>query len=204
MYVCRRWLIVRRRGRIFAWVLRSATVPTTTRSLEISISIASSPARRSGWHHGTNVVIVYIISTIVPRYVDLYSRSDVTLYWREGGDEAAGWSNVIGRRNVKCEAVFIDRSTCISYCSKPHMQNMHHTFSQSVTRVVKKYNVTRNRIRTYVQRMSLSWTDRDAVWVVDSGGPMEACITWGHIGATCRIRLNRPCAAAMRPYVKLF
>ena len=25
-----------------------------------------------------------------------------------------------------------------------------------------------------------------------------------HIGATWRIRLNRPCAAAMRPYVKLF
>ena len=24
-----------------------------------------------------------------------------------------------------------------------------------------------------------------------------------HIGATRRIRLNRPCAAAMRPYVKL-
>ena len=27
--------------------------------------------------------------------------------------------------------------------------------------------------------------------------------TWGHIGATWRIRLNRPCAAAMWPYVKL-
>jgi len=26
---------------------------------------------------------------------------------------------------------------------------------------------------------------------------------WVHIGATWRIRLNRPCAAAMRPYVKL-
>jgi len=23
------------------------------------------------------------------------------------------------------------------------------------------------------------WTDRDAVWVEDSGGPTEACITWG-------------------------
>ena len=44
---------------------------------------------------------------------------------------------------------------------------------------------------------------RDAVWVVDSGGSKEACITWGHIGATWRIRMNRPCAAAMRPYVKL-
>jgi len=47
------------------------------------------------------------------------------------------------------------------------------------------------------------WTDRDAVWYVDSGGPKEACIRWVHIGATWRIRLNRPCAAAMRPYVKL-
>jgi len=25
-------------------------------------------------------------------------------------------------------------------------------------------------------------TDRDAVWVVDSGGPKEACVTRGHIG----------------------
>jgi len=66
-------------------------------------------------------------------------------------------------------------------------------------------------------------TDRDAVWVEDSGGPREPCIRWGpvlsrdvatatifwlsrhgvHIGATWRIRLNRQCAAAMRPYVKL-
>jgi len=28
-------------------------------------------------------------------------------------------------------------------------------------------------------------------------------IYWVHISATWRIRLNRPCAAAMRPYVKL-
>jgi len=28
-------------------------------------------------------------------------------------------------------------------------------------------------------------------------------IYWVHIGATWRIRLNRPCATAMRPYVKL-
>jgi len=30
-----------------------------------------------------------------------------------------------------------------------------------------------------------------------------AFYVWVHIGATWRIRLNRPCAAAMRPYVKL-
>ena len=35
------------------------------------------------------------------------------------------------------------------------------------------------------------------------GGPKEVCVAWGHIGATWRIRLNRPYAAAMRPYVKL-
>jgi len=29
------------------------------------------------------------------------------------------------------------------------------------------------------------------------------CIYGVHIGATWRIRLNHPCAAAMRPYVKL-
>jgi len=57
-------------------------------------------------------------------------------------------------------------------------------------------------------------TDRFAVWVVDSGGPKEAkvqqfnCIrqcalTGGHIGATWRIRLNRPSVEAMLPYVKL-
>jgi len=52
----------------------------------------------------------------------------------------------------------------------------------------------------------VKWLIRDAVWVMDSGGPKEACVTWGHIGAGWRIRLNRPCAAAMamRPYVKLF
>jgi len=60
-------------------------------------------------------------------------------------------------------------------------------------------------------------TDRDAVWVVDSGGPKEAdvqsysvfarwrqcALMWGHIGATWRIRLNRPSAAAMRSHFKL-
>jgi len=30
----------------------------------------------------------------------------------------------------------------------------------------------------------------------------HACITWEHIGTIWRIQLNRPCAAAMRPYVK--
>jgi len=39
----------------------------------------------------------------------------------------------------------------------------------------------------------------DAVWVVNLGVPKEACVTWGHIGATWRTRLSRPCAAAMRP-----
>ena len=29
------------------------------------------------------------------------------------------------------------------------------------------------------------------------------CTGWGHIGATWRIRLNRPCAAVLRPHVKL-
>jgi len=38
------------------------------------------------------------------------------------------------------------------------------------------------------------WTDSGAIWVVESGGPKEACVTWDHIDATWRIRLNRPCA----------
>jgi len=46
-------------------------------------------------------------------------------------------------------------------------------------------------------------TDRDAVWVVDSGGPKEPRIRWMHIDATWRIRRNCPCAATTRPYVKL-
>ena len=41
-------------------------------------------------------------------------------------------------------------------------------------------------------------TDRDAVWDLNSSGPKEACIRWGHTNATWRISLNRPCAAAMR------
>jgi len=34
-------------------------------------------------------------------------------------------------------------------------------------------------------------------------GPRKHVVDGVHIGATWRIRLNRPCAAAMRPYVKL-
>jgi len=45
------------------------------------------------------------------------------------------------------------------------------------------------------------WTDSDAVWVVDLGGPLEACVRWGvHIVAIWRIRLNRPCAATKWPF----
>jgi len=32
--------------------------------------------------------------------------------------------------------------------------------------------------------------------------PVRCECQWGAIGATWRIRLNRPCAAAMRPFVK--
>jgi len=41
------------------------------------------------------------------------------------------------------------------------------------------------------------WTDRDAVWVVDSEmGPRKHVLGGVHIGATWQIPLNRPCAAA--------
>jgi len=46
-------------------------------------------------------------------------------------------------------------------------------------------------------------TARDAVWVEDTGGPKEACVAWGHMSVSWRIRLNRPAAAVMSPYVKL-
>jgi len=46
-------------------------------------------------------------------------------------------------------------------------------------------------------------TDRDAVWVVDSGGLMEACVSWLQIGTTWQIPLNHICAAVMQSYVKL-
>jgi len=40
--------------------------------------------------------------------------------------------------------------------------------------------------------------------VMDSDGPKEAvCYMRLHIGATWRIRLNRPCAAAMRPFCQI-
>ena len=45
-------------------------------------------------------------------------------------------------------------------------------------------------------------TNRDAVWIVDLGGPKEACITWVYTGTNWQIALNRPCAAAMRPFVE--
>jgi len=58
------------------------------------------------------------------------------------------------------------------------------------------------------------WTDQFAVCIVDLDGPKEAQVhsyspgganvsSWGHTGATWRVRLNCPSAAAMRPYVKL-
>ena len=49
----------------------------------------------------------------------------------------------------------------------------------------------------------IGWTDRDAVWDVDSGGHKEACTRGVDIGATWRIRLKRPCAAVMRLHFKL-
>ena len=47
------------------------------------------------------------------------------------------------------------------------------------------------------------WTEWDTIWDVDSHGPKEALFDRVHIGTTWRIRLNRPHAVAMRPYVKL-
>jgi len=38
---------------------------------------------------------------------------------------------------------------------------------------------------------------------VNSDGPTKACVTWGHIGATWRIRPNSPCAMAMRPFCQI-
>ena len=45
--------------------------------------------------------------------------------------------------------------------------------------------------------------DRDAVWDLDSGGPRKHVLGAVYTGATWFIPLNRPCAAAMRPVVKL-
>jgi len=60
--------------------------------------------------------------------------------------------------------------------------------------------------RSFISPEKNGWTDRefqDAVRVVDYGGPkaalLDGVLTW----ATWRIRLNCPCAAAMRPFVKL-
>ena len=43
-----------------------------------------------------------------------------------------------------------------------------------------------------------SWTSRFAIWTVDSGGPKEA-----QVQSYSPMPLNRPCATAMRPAVKL-
>jgi len=40
-------------------------------------------------------------------------------------------------------------------------------------------------------------------WMLSQVGPGNHVLDGVHIGATCRILLNRSCAAAMRPYVKL-
>jgi len=47
------------------------------------------------------------------------------------------------------------------------------------------------------------WTDRDAASVWTCVGPRKHVLDGVQIGATWRIPLNSPCAAAMRPYVKL-
>ena len=49
-----------------------------------------------------------------------------------------------------------------------------------------------------------NWMDRSTCrYRADWYGPKEPCIRWGHINATWWIRLMKPCAAAMRPYVRL-
>ena len=51
--------------------------------------------------------------------------------------------------------------------------------------------------------------DRDAFWVVDLAGSKEPCIRWGSRSPhwkgnpTEKYMEDRPCAAAMRPFVKL-
>jgi len=49
----------------------------------------------------------------------------------------------------------------------------------------------------------LEWAEESTISVVFASCRQYALIG-GHIGATWRIPLNRPSAAAMRPYVKLF
>ena len=47
------------------------------------------------------------------------------------------------------------------------------------------------------------WTDPDAVWDLDSGGPKKALLGGVHTGATWWIPLNRSCAVAIQPVVRL-
>jgi len=47
-------------------------------------------------------------------------------------------------------------------------------------------------------------TDRDVIWEVDSGGSREAYVLdKGAIWRPWRIRLSRPCAAAMRTFCQI-
>jgi len=48
-----------------------------------------------------------------------------------------------------------------------------------------------------------SWADGDAVYVVDSGGSKDECISGVDAGASWWIPLNPPYVAAMQPVVKL-
>jgi len=59
-----------------------------------------------------------------------------------------------------------------------------------------------NRSDRFAQ-LTAEWTDWDIVWDMDSDGPMKHVLDGVHIGATWWTRLNRPCAAAMRPHIKL-
>jgi len=49
----------------------------------------------------------------------------------------------------------------------------------------------------------ICWTDRDAVWAVDSDGSKKHVLDGVHIVATWWIQLNCPRAAAMRPFCQI-
>jgi len=134
-----------------------------------------------------------------------------------------GWGSdtPMGRGNFGGKGMFQHvRRPCRELCTngwtesrwhfgcRPRVDSRNHTFDGGPDPVMQRRNFYGKAHARDVRRHSAVRSEKRlnrsrCVLVVDSGGPKETCVKWGHIGATWQIRLNRPFSAAMRPYVKL-
>jgi len=92
---------------------------------------------------------------------------------------------------------------------RPHRSTTYMDAAYFTDRVVYSVHMS------WLWALQNSWTNRDAICVMDSGGSKEPCIRWGSrspmgrgnfVGewaAHCKYREYHPCAAVMWSFVKL-